>query len=341
MEYIPDTEYGQTYLLTFGIGQKLEILQRAGIRTPAANDGIITDFQHGLQEHVTKALPHTHVHAIPIPELEKQILETVRKHCTQTDNTEVVCISAEIGLNCVSCILDVNRIVNEKGEALGIGPRAMAAPIETQIEHIALKCKNGKVVLVEDGTFTGSTIAFLLHLLQKHSVSVNAIVAGIGFPDALASLRQNNAIFEVVEKIRNPLDWLPDHDFLPFMPGAGKLLGKYVNGIPHPSYDQEGDSYCIPYILPFAASPLMEKWTSIPETHTGPLSLFCLQKAEQLFSAIDRLNNSTIRMEHVRDIWPRVSIPLLPSGYRIPQVNFAISEFLHYVRTCTQELLTV
>lgn len=208
--------------------------------------------------------------------------------------------------------IEINRIVDTGGNIIGLGPRPGFRSLAEQINSLDSVFYGKDIALVEDGTFTGSTLLKALKLLPRR---VRSIIVGIGFPGALEAIKRDfQGDLAVIEHIENPLDWMPDYDFFPFTPNCGRIIGTLSgvvgDGIPSHVWkgSLEGFSFCFPYIKPF--TPAMSTWTSIPEEQTLPLSRFCLDAAIRIYDLLEKINGRQINISNLMRVRPRISIPI-------------------------------
>lgn len=160
--------------------------------------------------------------------------------------------------------------------------------------------------------------------------SLSAVTAGICFPPAIERLRKDfNGELVIVQEVEKPYDWMPDHDFVPFVPNCGRVFGGLFGKDVLPYYTHDGLSYCFPYILPFGDPT---KWASIPKDHAYSFSGLCLEEAYKLFGMLDKLNNRGITPIDLLGSAPRISVPMSVGSSQLPNSDTPISEFLSEVR---------
>jgi hypothetical protein len=122
-------------------------------------------------------------------------------------------------------------------------------------------------------------------------------------------------------------DWVPDHDFVPFIPGNGKVLGvPFGNNQFFPFYDHRRASYAVPYIKPFGPT---HKWANIPEENVGQLSVRCLNVAIQLFKELENKNpDREIRIGDLLKTRQRTSVPMMLESTNFPLLSAKVSSYL-------------
>jgi len=322
-------EEKSTYILVNDLGSKIKSLRQLGIKTPEQNDPFFTEFQKELAKMIGEAHPDAEILAMDMEELSMQILSRAHElRKILVKDAVVVSSCLEIAAPRRGFVLEVNRIVDFEGQLLGIGPRPGCPPVSEQIMGIKTLVSDRPVVVVEDGSFSGRTLSHVLKVFKETRVEVSAVVLGFMFPNSLASLRRNfSGELIVMREINHVIDWMPDHDFFPFAPNCGRVVGVSVHGENYPFFNYDGASYSIPYVLPF--SP-MKDWASIPKEHENKISLFCMQKALELFTLLEKMNNGKeIKIGDLIGVRPLVSVPISVRQKMFPRVDTRVRSFLH------------
>jgi len=318
------------YLLTSSLGEKVKSFRNAGLKTPDADDPVFGEINAELTRKLGQIFGNeAKVENVDMSDLADEILNKAIERRTILRNGFVVSTCSEIAVPTKGYTIEVNRLVDERGEIIGIGPRPGYPGIDVQIQNIRSMAAEQPLILMEDGSFTGSTLVYLIERLKRERVEVTSIIIGFTFPNAVEKIKE---VFGgeviVIHELADPIDWVPDHDFLPFMPNCGRVFGVSINGKAYPFYTHNGASYSVPYIFPFARSPMMEKWTSIPEDVNNDFSLFCLQQNLRLFQQIDRLNGDSIKIGDLVKNRPKVSIPMSVGQSSFPRLGTSVTDFL-------------
>ena len=198
-----------------------------------------------------------------------------------------------------------------------------------QIASIQYIASGRPVILVEDGAFSGGTLRCIAEKFEKSGILLSSVIIGFGLPNALKSL---SSIFDgkliLTEEIDGePVEWMPDHDFFPFVPNCGRVLGSRfgADGEVLPFYDHLGFSYSIPYVFPFCD---ITRWASIPEEKAREFSLFCLHQDIRLFEIISKMNRCRIKVKQLVSPRLKVSVPISAGQKSLPVNDYVIS-FLH------------
>lgn len=262
-------------------------------------------------------------------ELSMQILakaHELRKNLLKESTVVSSCL--EIASVRRGLVLEVNRIIDFRGEMLGIGPRPGCPPISEQIRGIKTLAADRPIIIVEDGSFSGKTLSRVLGEFKEIGVEVSAVVLGFMFPEALTLLsRHFKGELIVINEINHVIDWMPDHDFFPFVPNCGRVVGVSINGGNYPFFNYDGASYSIPYVLPF--SP-MRDWASLPKDFENKISLFCMQSSLEIFKLLEKMNNGKeFRIGDIVGVRPLVSIPISVRQKMLPGVDTKVRSFLH------------
>jgi hypothetical protein len=212
--------------------------------------------------------------------------------------------------------LEVNRLCDIQGQVIGIGPRPGFPGIKTQISSIIRAAAGRPLVFIEDGIFTGGTMCSILNQFKAESVNAAAVVLGFAFPDSLGRLYEAvpKDRVHIIEEVNQPVDWMPDHDFCPYVPGCGRVVGTSVDGISiNPVYDFTGAPYSIPYLQFFCP---MDEWIGLKvrAQQLHRLSAFFLDSTIRIFQRLGELNGREIKFDDLRHSRPRVCIPCQVGG---------------------------
>ena len=321
-----DKSHEQTYLLTNDLGERIAGLRFVGVKTPAADDPLFIDFHEQVKNKVAAMLPSVKVVSYDMKQLVEEVWIEASHIKDIIKDAVVVSSCAEVANVRRGHTLEINRIVNEHGEVIGLGPRPGNPSLECQLNSLVSVADGNPVVLVEDGIFTGSTICYLLDEFAKRKVRVSSIVAGLSFPKARDRISKKHAgEIITIKEAGVPFEWMPDHDFIPFAPNCGRVFGGRFGDEILPFYTHDGVSYAFPYVMPFG-DPVA--WASIPKDHALEFSLYCCQTALELFRRIDKMNGKSITVHDLMGSTPRVSVPMTVSNGRLPNADVPISGFL-------------
>ncbi len=327
-------KHKRTYILTFDVREKVGVFNRFGIKTPSPNDKIFDDLESEILKYVELSFPEANVVAINTRELAEKIVSKTFKRQALLKNADIISTCSEISRMDESMdengfVLNINRLVNEAGDVIGIGPRPGTPSISDQIINIKNKTFGSArkpLILMEDGIFSGRTLINILEKFNENNLDVEAIVVGFSFPNAIDKVKsQFDGELIVVEEFDNLIDWMPDHDFVPFIPNCGRVLGLKMGEELYPFYSKEGATYSMPYIMPFAP---LNKWASISEKHQVELSRFCASWTLELFRAIDSMNENKILIGDLLDIKPKISIPINIGFRRFPRLDSYVTDYL-------------
>lgn len=322
------------YVLTCDLQNKVKSFERIGLNLPSGTDQFFTDFQIKLSDMIADSLSiggrKPEVRMIAMEDMASDILSGAKKLLKGSlmRNGVIVSTCLEIASTSEDMTLAVNRIVDHCGHTykndgdIKIGPRPGCLPIHRQIDNIGRIANGRPVVIVEDGIFTGGTLSRIVDMFQKARIKVAAIVVGFAFEGSIEKVKEvfDGEIVKIID-IENPIDWMPDHDFFPFVPNSGKVVGHPMNGILLPLYSPEGYSFSIPYLMPFTSD--MNSWTSIPPASVTKISDYCLSAAKEFFGKLERDNNQEITIRDLMEIRPRISFPHRAgnSEFSIPEVT--------------------
>ncbi len=323
---------GGEYILTEDLGEKVEAFRHLGLKTPEPDSQFFEDIQtelvHQLQVAIGEQNP---VVRIKMRDLSDEVLGLVDNEWG--NDVFVVSTCPEIAHPSKGMTFELNRVVNMHGQTLGIGPRPGSPPLEMQVRALRTHVGNNPVVIAEDGIFTSSTLKRVVQALRRQKINVVGAAVGFSFlpvSDKDAWEDEGLKVHEVQhhEKI---LDWVPDHDFLPFVPGCGKVLGLRMGGDIYPFYNEEHATFSMPYVRPFGPA---REWASLPQETENAFSAACIRLAIELFSELGRINGKELSIRDIIHARQRVSIPVsVDDGapdrvHSLPRIDTKIINFL-------------
>ncbi|MEI6288334.1 MAG: phosphoribosyltransferase [bacterium] len=328
------------YILTVDLGEKMQLFSTLGLNVPAPEATIFVDAWQTLKHELDNILsPTAEVLVMSTKSLARDIVSKVSRCQSNLQSRAmreafVVSTCPEIANLRGGASLQINRLIDQQGEILGIGPRPGAMPIRDQLSAIAKMAEGRPVILMEDGSFTGGTMCFILEEMKKHHIKVMAVVIGLLFSAAKQEIAKvfDGEVIVCEEKIEDPVEWMPDHDFFPFTPNSGRVFGISWCGELMPLYSRDGATFCAPYLLPF--SPI-SKWASIPEEKSIQFSRVCLQLTRKIFQYLCDCNNRQLTIGEIIDTSPRVSIPICVGQKYLPHSDALI---LDYFKDCIEEI---
>lgn len=319
-----------TYVVTYDVASRLQAFRPKTLTIPRPDDQLFERFHMSLYQKVQQALPGITIDTIEMGELRRKIWEQVDTRITDLGQQAVLSTCQEIADSnpkSEGLILNINRLFNTDGQLIGHGPRPGFEPLTKQFDNLAGKIAGRSVVLIEDGAFSGGTLRFVLQELNNRGITVTAIV--IGFCCTRAKFVLGHVFkgeLVIVHPIENLLDWIPDHDLIPFIPNCGRVLGEPSDHSFMPVRKVEGYSCAYPYILPFGK---IEEWASLPIEGARDLSRLCLETSIELFG---RLGHK-MTIGELLGANPRVSMPIEIGAHEVlPVLDTEIVSFLEQVR---------
>lgn len=324
-----------TYVVTYDVASRLQSFRSANISVPEQSDALFESFHLRLFELLEQALPGVKIDTIEMSELRRKIWEQVWRYINHGRDRGVLSTCPEFtGTNAISgetLILNINRLFDAEGKLIGHGPRPGFDYLHDQFDALAEKIGKREIVLIEDGAFTGGTLKHVLQELYKRNVRVPALVIGFCCTRAKAVL---NEVFEgelvIVNPIEDLIDWIPDHDLIPFIPNCGRVIGEKVPHSYSPIKTEQGASCAYPFIQPFGK---IEEWASVPSESARSLSMFCIDTAIDIFGRIEGLNGRPVTIKELLESNPRVSLPVFVGRHpEPPSLEMEVVNFLKTVR---------
>lgn len=316
-----------TYILARAWGHKMGVLRNAGLVVPEAKDKIFTEPQDAIEALLREAMPDVDFVVLDLQEITGRIMAKALALSGEIDNTVIISSCPEIAVPRGGFTMEINRIIDGSGRVIGIGPRPGCPELREQLGDIFSSIGGRKVVLVEDGSFSGSTLSFLLGEMKNKGIKVIAVVLAFCFPGAQKKIQEElDGQVVAVQPVENPLEWMPDHDFFPFTPNSGRVFGQLVNGRALPFYNYKGHSFSVPYIHPFA--PIVD-WATVPGVIANQFSTLCVHATQNLFEEMEKMNGGEITIgDLVQSVRPRVSIPICLGQEHFPRPSTRVCDYL-------------
>ncbi len=307
----------QEYILMQTLIDNISMFKRIGLKVPSRQE--IGEIEQELFLSIKSAFDGSNVkvETISFDDLCDEIACNVNKQKVADPNVVVLTTAPLLGLETGGNCIEVNRLVDFFGEIISVGARPGHASVARQLAELHHKIHDQSVVIVEDGSFTGKTLLSIIKILREHRAYVKAILLGVIFPEAEKAIREVfDGEISCCKKLSNPLDWMPSHDFFPFIPNSGRVVGIRINGsngnsigYPYPLYLPNHASLCIPYIRPYGKP---NEWASIPcDMHKiNAFSALCLMMIESIYKKMEALNGKEILLGDIIHSYPMTGIPI-------------------------------
>ncbi len=323
-----------TYVVTHDVASRLQSFRSRDITVPRQDDPIFARFHKCLFEKMRRALPEMAIKTIDMGELRLKVRKEVESRLIDSSKQVVISTCPEItdpNPDGENLTLNINRLFNTNGVMIGHGPRPGFDPLDKQFDELARKITGRCTILIKDGAFTGGTFRFVNNELNVRGIDVTTVIIGFCCTRAKETIKQAfNGEIVIVNPVENLIDWIPDHDLIPFVHNCGRILGEQVPKGFMPVKTVDGFSYAYPYILPFGK---IEEWASLPVGNALDLSRFCLDMSIELFARVTRLDGRRITIGELLESNPRVSIPVeIGKNREIPALDTGIVAYLEYVR---------
>lgn len=321
-----------TYVVTYDVASRLQVFRTRALKVPHQHDQMFGRFHKLLLEKLRTALPDVYIHTISMEKIRRKIWKQVELRIQDMTNQVVLSTCQEIADSnpkSEGLVLNINRLFNTDGEMVGHGPRPGFQPLDDQFRDLADKIAGRSVVLIEDGAFTGGTLKYVLHRLRDLGLKVTAVVIGFCCTRALSVVKGAfGGELVIVDPLENLVDWIPDHDLIPFIPNCGRVLGDTEGFMPVRTLD--GLSCAYPYILPLGK---MEKWATLPAGSAQDLSRFCLDTSIEIFSRVGKHKGHRITIRELIQACPRVSLPIeIGPGHVLPSLDDEVVGYLKQLR---------
>ncbi len=319
-----------TYVVTYDVASRIQSFRSKGFHVPNQNDSMFDRFHLRLLETMQDALPGVMIDSIDMSKLRLEIWEQVEGRMVDLNRQAVLSTCPEIADSnpkSEGLLLNVNRLFDKNGQLIGYGPRPGFELLTNQLDKLARKIAGRSVILIEDGAFTGGTLSFVLKELESRGIKVTAIIIGFCCNGSRTVLRKAfSEELVMVHPVTDLVDWIPDHDLIPFIPNCGRVLGEHSMQGYMPIRTVSGFSCAYPYILPFGR---IEEWASLPDEGARAVSRLCLDTSIEIFSHV----GCKITIGKLLELNPRVSLPIRIGSHEVlPALDMEIVSFLKQMR---------
>jgi len=256
------------------------------------------------------------IEKIPFRVLCNEILSLAHKTKKSFPDALVISTAPLIAYEAGGACIELSRLINFDGEIIGRGARPGRDSVWQQLKGVHEKSAGRPIVIIEDGAFTGGSLDYLLDICKNRNINIDAIVVGILFPQAEELLkRKYDGEVITYKRAINTLDWMPSHDFFPFVPNSGRPVGTFLGKTCFPAYLHNGASLSMPYIMPYGDPG---DWASL-QGGIQELAIFsrtCLRLTLEIFKKIEKLNEKKIVIGDLIGSCPRTSLPVSAGRWR-------------------------
>ena len=298
------------YILTLTLYDHLCSFKRVGLKIPDRAE--IDEVEGGLIQKIKKTFAGSKsvVEIIQFGDFCDGIVSAAKEIKVRMPDATIITTTPMISYEAGGTCIGLSRLIDFEGNIISVGSRAGSGSVESQIELVSRELAGKRVIILEDGAFTGSTLCFMIDQLSKRKVNVAAIVMGILFPDAkerLAKTFTGELVWHY--HFEKPVDWMPSHDFFPFVPNAGRVIGVKVGESLIPVHLFDRSTLSKPYILPYGK---LKEWAGLPMSQDELLwlSQYCIMSTIKIFQRMEELNSRPVCVGDLLDTRPITSVPV-------------------------------
>lgn len=294
------TKSGTYYLLldASGIARRL-LSTTVGMPEVGANTEIlartVSYYEAALRRAFQDCFPH--LKTFTLDEVDCRLTETIRRMLQRYPDDAVVCLDRYLLASCEDIPvfrIEVNRM--EDGSKI---ERPGAPSVEEQLQRVVAGTRGRRVILVDDGAFSGGTLAYVVEELRRVGKEPRMLVVFLGNPD----LRSIGGVpLYAFEELRDCIDWVDSRD-LGIL--GGRLQKRSRTG---------RSATALPYIAPFSDG----RNASIPSRQLSKISTQLLT-AERTF--LNDLETIVGRPLAIKDA--------IQGGYPLPELPFDAPVGLH------------
>ncbi len=193
--------------------------------------------------------------------------------------------------------LEINRMVNLSGEDIkGRYARSGFNNLKEQIISFGQEINevsgfSRKIIIIDDGIWTGETIKTAVDIAKEVGLEVIAVVVGVSChkDGALIDLGLDNCDVRIVNTYgysRPVVDWVCERDFFVGTPYGGRTVvdgAVITSGLNVGAYYVENKKW-------------LKKWGSVADNSSNDFAKFCLHKSRDLYVEIEMLSKRKVNV---------------------------------------------
>lgn len=278
------------------------------------------DVKEAFTRKIQSFFPANPVIWVSLKEVQEGLSQGVAKAKFLFPDALIVTLSSLYFPN-ADCEISANRVVDGTGTRLGLAHRPGAQSLSQQVFEVKHVAGGRPIVVVDDTLFHGET----LELLEALGLRIDTAVEYFTGSEAYEKFCRKFSVISVLT-LNSYKDVMPLHDFLPFLPLCGKVLGCVSEGSCAPAQTKDGYSISFPYLLPWITPVQLYDWASIPEENAVDFSVFALKQSIVVAQRLREYGYTTIG-DAVRPCPPRRSIPWC-DGQHMPDPHESVVDYL-------------
>ncbi|NTW22775.1 phosphoribosyltransferase [Candidatus Falkowbacteria bacterium] len=320
----------KSYIITSSLLKKIRILKTSlGLTVSDGDKAFCEESRCEVEKFVSRYFPGANIFFVDMDQLGDEVFSSAVKAHSAVRGATLLSTCSEFTELHKGKNLQINRIFDCTGQKIGLGPRPGYPTIDEQIKQFMASFRGDPIVIIEDGSFTGTTLAFIIKKFRAAGAKIDSIILGFAFPKAIENITEvyDGKIIQM-QQMDNIIDWMPDHDFFPFLPNCGRVVGHAWGEQNLPLYGHDGAAFCIPYIMPFVNRETMEAWTGIPKVYCQEFSDYFLKKALRFYEGVERELGEPLTIKHLANTTPRICTPLSVNQKTLPDVHASVTEFI-------------
>lgn len=320
----------KSYIITSSLYKKIRSVKASlGLTTTDADRAFCEESRKDIERFMGRYFPGTNFFYVDMDQLGDEVFSSAVQKNSSIRGATLLSTCSEFTELHRGKSLQINRIFDGNGKKIGLGPRPGHPGIDEQVKQFMASFNGDPIVIIEDGAFSGTTLSFIIEKLSSAGAKIDTVIIGFAFPKAMESIRKvyDGEVIEM-QSMSNIIDWMPDHDFFPFLPNCGRVVGHAWGGRNLPLYGHDGAAFCIPYVMPFVNRETMEEWTGIPKLYCQEFSDYSLNKALQFFERIEGELGKTLTIKHLVNTTPRICTPLAVGQAALPEIHASVTQFI-------------
>lgn len=273
-----------------------------------------------ISEKIEQIFPDLEVEIINLATLQQQLVEKME---TELDLQKYFVISLEEDwLGEDGYKLQICRPANKIKGAGPYCPRPGYPDPMIQIEEAARLSGNKKIIITDDGLFSGGTVEWVINQLQTFGKTEFVIYVPVATQEGVDKFQNLGIDVCQLVSLDAPKDWVCERDLRYFVSRTGKPFRARNGKLLSVSHEGQSVFFSKPYPKP---TGWLSKSASIPRKDVKDLSRFILQWHIDLFSGLEDIAGP-FKLSDLAKLSTLHSIPYTGS---IPNMDQSIKEYLN------------
>lgn len=272
-----------------------------------------------VKDKVQLIYPDLDVEIINLAELQKDLVRLIESQISLSDYFVVSLEEDWIGQD--GAKLEVCRAEDHSGNSAGYCARPGFDHPEDQYRKIALMSGGKKILITDDGLFSGKTVKEVIAKLRSYGKTEFLVYVLVATEEAIQDFKKDGIAVHSLRSLDIPKDWVCERDLRYCIARTGKPVVSEIGDLLSIEHEGSRIFFSRPYPKPTGN---LDSAASIPIEHVQDFSRFVLEWHVELFSELEELVGP-VTLGDLAKLSTLHSVPY--AGY-VPDMNMTIKDYL-------------